>query len=460
MRTRTPATSLRPVRQRHHGRVDHQQRFTLELLQLGHLRRHLRAGFGYYRPLAYQQLGHQHHQRHLHGRPARGRHRCAVPGGQSVSLADPGGKRHLQQWHDRSPERHRQRLTQPARLLTLFDGDGDDDGGDDGGDGGSNELQNGVALTNLSGATGSETHYFIEIPADAENLEISTSGGSGDVDLYVRFGAEPTQSNYDCRPYRWGNEETCTFDDPAAGTWYVMLHAYEAYSGVTLEASFDAPEPEPEPEPDGGELHNGVAVTDLSGATGSETHFFIEVPAGAENLEISTSGGSGDVDLYVRYGAEPTQSNYDCRPYRWGNDETCTFDDPAGGTWYVMLHAYEAYAGVTLEASFDEPSGTPCSNCEHYTGTLTGTGNSQVQPDGTYYQAGAGTHNAWLEGPSTADFDLELYRWNGSSWTRVASATTPDSSEHISYQGTSGFYYWRVLSYSGSGSYDLWLDTP
>jgi serine protease len=336
------------------------------------------------------------------------------------------------------------------------DGGGDDGGGDDG----SGELENGEAVTNLSGNQGSETFFSIEVPAGAENLEISISGGTGDADLYVRHGAEPTQSTYDCRPYLNGNNETCTESEPQAGTWHIMIHGWQAYSGVTLIASYDEPAGG---GPGEGELQNGVALTGLSAPTGSETHYFIEVPAGASNLEISTSGGSGDVDLYVRYGAEPTQSNYDCRPYRWGNEETCTFDDPAAGTWYVMLHAYEGYSNLTLEASFEESGGgdgAPCSNCDLYTGSLSGTGNAQVQPNGTYYQAGAGTHNAWLEGPSNADFDLELYRWNGSSWTRVASATTPDSSEHISYQGTAGFYYWRVLSYSGSGSYELWLDTP
>ncbi len=340
-----------------------------------------------------------------------------------------------------------------------FDGDGDDGGGDDGGDDGG-ELENGEAVTNLSGSQGSETFFSIEVPAGAENLEIAISGGTGDADLYVRYGAEPTQSTYDCRPYLNGNNETCTFDEPDAGTWHIMIHGWEAYSGVTMVASFDEPVDD---GPGEGELENGVPQTGLSASTGSETHYFIEVPAGASDLEISTTGGSGDVDLYVRYGAEPTQSDWDCRPYRWGNEETCTFDDPAAGTWYVMLHAYEGYSTVTLEASFEESGGeggAPCSDCDLYTGSLSGTGNTEVQPNGTYYQAGSGTHNAWLEGPSDADFDLELYRWNGSSWTRVASATTPDSSEHISYQGSAGFYYWRVVSYSGSGSYELWLDTP
>jgi serine protease len=341
-------------------------------------------------------------------------------------------------------------------LLAYSRFDGDDNGGGDG-DGG--ELDNGEPVTGLSGSQGSETFFTIEVPEGAENLEISISGGTGDADLYVRYGAAPTQSTWDCRPYLNGNNETCTESEPAAGTWHIMIHGWQAYSGVTLVASYDEPTGG---GPGEGELQNGVPLTGLSAPTGSETHYYIEVPAGASNLVISTSGGSGDVDLYVRYGAEPTQSNWDCRPYRWGNNETCTFDDPAAGTWYVMLHAYESYSNVTLEASFEESAdgGAPCSNCDHYTGSLSGTGQAQVQPNGTWYQAGAGTHNAWLEGPSNADFDLELYRWNGSSWTRVASATTPDSSEHISYQGSAGYYYWRVLSYSGSGSYDLWLDTP
>jgi len=215
----------------------------------------------------------------------------------------------------------------------------------------------------------------------------------------------------------------------------------------------------------GGELSNGVPESNLSGAQGSETAFFIEVPSGASNLEISISGGSGDADLYVRYGAEPTTSTYDCRPYRNGNNESCSFDTPAGGTWHIMLRGWSSYSGVTLVASFDEPDdggggGAPCSGCDQYSGSLSGSSDSDVQPNGTYYYAGSGTHNGWLVGPGNADFDLELYRWSGWRWTRVAQSASASSEEQISYSGNAGYYYWRVLSYSGSGSYDLWLDTP
>ncbi len=35
--------------------------------------------------------------------------------------------------------------------------------------------------------------------------------------MYVKFGAAPTTTTYDCRPYPSGNAETCTFTNPAAG---------------------------------------------------------------------------------------------------------------------------------------------------------------------------------------------------------------------------------------------------
>jgi len=213
------------------------------------------------------------------------------------------------------------------------------------------------------------------------------------------------------------------------------------------------------------ELSNGVPESNLSGGQGSETFFTIDVPSGASNLEVAISGGSGDADLYVRFGSEPTTSTYDCRPYRNGNNESCDFASPNAGTYHIMLRGYSSYSGVTLVASFDEPGGggggggAPCSNCTQYSGSLS-SGGSQVQPNGNYYQAGSGTHQAWLVGPSNADFDLELYRWSGWSWSRVANSAGSTSEEYISYNGSAGYYYWRVRSYSGSGSYDLWLDTP
>jgi subtilisin family serine protease len=104
----------------------------------------------------------------------------------------------------------------------------------------------------------------------------------------------------------------------------------------------------------------------------------------------------------------------------------------------------------------------PCTVCTLFTGSLSGTGGTSYQPGGSYYQSTvSGTHSGWLRGPTSGtDFDLYLQKWNGSAWVDVASGTTATSSETVAYSGTSGYYRWEVYSYSGSGSYNLWIAHP
>jgi len=56
--------------------------------------------------------------------------------------------------------------------------------------------------------------------------------------MYVKFGSAPTDSSYDCRPYLNGNNETCTFATPQAGTYYVRVKAYSSFSGVSLVGDY------------------------------------------------------------------------------------------------------------------------------------------------------------------------------------------------------------------------------
>lgn len=93
-------------------------------------------------------------------------------------------------------------------------------------------------------------------------------------------------------------------------------------------------------------------------------------------------------------------------------------------------------------------------------GSLSGSGASAAEPGGTYYYSGSGTHDGCVDGPSGADYDLALYKWQSSRWRRVANSATSSDDETISYSGSSGYYYWRVSSYSGSGAYSFGLDRP
>ncbi|MDZ7904016.1 MAG: PPC domain-containing protein [Rheinheimera sp.] len=76
------------------------------------------------------------------------------------------------------------------------------------------------------------------------------------------------------------------------------------------------------------------------------------VPAGKTNLTVTTSGGTGDADLYVRRGSKPTTTTYDCRPYKTGNAETCTFTNPVAATYHIGIRGYSAVSGLTLKTSY------------------------------------------------------------------------------------------------------------
>jgi vibriolysin len=207
-------------------------------------------------------------------------------------------------------------------------------------------LQNGVAVTGLSGPTGQQAFWSIDVPAGQSNLSFTISGGTGDADLYVKSGTKPTLTSWSCRPYVNGNSETCPFLNPAAGTWWAMLNGYSAYSGVSLIAKYSNGVVVADPP-----LTSGVPVTGLSGASASKQYWRINTPAGRK-LTVRISGGTGDADLYLRFGSRPTTSTYTCRPYLTGNNESCTVTNTSAGDYYVMLRGYAAYTNVTLVGAF------------------------------------------------------------------------------------------------------------
>ncbi|KPJ65499.1 MAG: hypothetical protein AMJ45_05125, partial [Syntrophobacter sp. DG_60] len=144
-------------------------------------------------------------------------------------------------------------------------------------------------------------------------------------------------------PEQIGGELTIISNDPDEATVIVSL------TGTGQEI---APPDDPDPEVTG--LQNGQEITGLSGSEGSESHFFIEVPSGTEHLEVKIWGGSGDCDLYVRYGSQATINNWDYRPWLNGNSEKVDISDPESGKWYIMLEGHASYSDVSLKVKHTE----------------------------------------------------------------------------------------------------------
>lgn len=101
------------------------------------------------------------------------------------------------------------------------------------------ELTQGMTLPAQSGKAGASKVYTLEVPVGSLALSLRTSGGSGDVSLYVKVGSAATATDYAYKSTRAGsNTETVMIARPAAGTYYMTVVGEKDYSGVTVLGNF------------------------------------------------------------------------------------------------------------------------------------------------------------------------------------------------------------------------------
>jgi serine protease len=213
--------------------------------------------------------------------------------------------------------------------------------------GGSSVLENNIAKTNLTAATSAELNFTMEVPAGATDLSFNTTGNNGDADLYVKFGSAPTTSSSDCKSESSNSAESCVISTVQAGTYYIKVLGYSAFSNLSLTGSYT------EGSTGGGATGGSASVTDISVGRRAWTYYTIDVPAGMATFDVTTSGGSGDADLFIKKGSNPTSSSYDCKSEKSKNNESCAIANPAADTWHIGIYGYRAASGVNLDVSYN-----------------------------------------------------------------------------------------------------------
>lgn len=199
------------------------------------------------------------------------------------------------------------------------------------------------AVTSPWNATGDlvrnqEARFTLALPADARNIQIRMTG-TGDADLYTRFGAAPTLATYACRPYAGDSDETCNHARPEGnGALYIVVRGYQAANHFALTTTFTsgAVPPAPPAPPTAAPAQDLDAEGGLH--SGEEARFQVDGRAGqALTVEMT---GTGDADLYVRTGQAPTTATWDCRPYLDTANETCTVTPASDGPVHMLVRGY------------------------------------------------------------------------------------------------------------------------
>ena len=102
--------------------------------------------------------------------------------------------------------------------------------------GNTNVINGNLVTFTKSGTVGSnQWKHFGPFSVTDGNISVKMTG-SNDADLHVRKGAQPTDSNYDCRPYNSSTNEECNEAGP--GEFFVSVKGYAASSDFILTINF------------------------------------------------------------------------------------------------------------------------------------------------------------------------------------------------------------------------------
>ncbi len=91
----------------------------------------------------------------------------------------------------------------------------------------------------LEDIAGGQKIFIINGLAGQKYLTVELKDVSGDCDLYLKHASQPTLQLYNFKSTKGPDmNEIITVPNPADGNWYIMVYAYDRYSGATLSVDF------------------------------------------------------------------------------------------------------------------------------------------------------------------------------------------------------------------------------
>lgn len=204
--------------------------------------------------------------------------------------------------------------------------------------------------------------YYTYVDADNTPLYISTSGGSGDVNLYFNQNTWADASNYTAKSDNEGNEELISVI-ANRGWVYISLVAVSEYQGVSISVS------ETQPTNGGGDpvtpdpviedacatedpySYGGLNADDAICIADGNSSYYFYIPNDATEVTVKSGNGTGDVNLYGDGRTWASASSYQVKSENNGNSETLTISNPSSGWYYISAEGAPSSTGASLVVS-------------------------------------------------------------------------------------------------------------
>ncbi|MDJ0837365.1 MAG: chitobiase/beta-hexosaminidase C-terminal domain-containing protein [Acidobacteriota bacterium] len=178
-----------------------------------------------------------------------------------------------------------------------------------------------------------EYHFFFNLPADASDLTISFTGGSGYAPFYLTYDVPADDGNWEYASLPSGPGDQVLYVPYYAteeGRWYLMIGCYPGFTNRTLEVSWS--------EPGGGGGEEGkrrktslvTGMNEVQSATG----FLFGVLAGDDLSEVMPTFSEPRNDVFITFDPADLKEYEDSY---YSIDFTYTLPANESGTWSFIF---------------------------------------------------------------------------------------------------------------------------
>lgn len=267
----------------------------------------------------------------------------------------------------------------------------------------------GYSVSTVNGSAGNQSRHTVDIPpGGCTGLYVRTTGGTGDVSLYVRYGKKASTTTFDACSFHPGSPEEYVYVPyPSSGKWYILLTGDSAFSGVSYGTKTGDAKIQTIPYMGGTNLPSPMGLN-------SEIYYGVNVPSNVGMFEVDALDAIQSPDVYVKRESPPSTTSFD-RSWK-GTDaaKALRYMAPStlAGTYYVMVRT----------------SGTPdpmvlTTNTTYYHTSLAGgaiaTSNSEAQGNYLFASASVAGENMQVPVRMKAKGDVPISKSKARNWVVI-----------------------------------------
>ncbi len=193
-----------------------------------------------------------------------------------------------------------------------------------------------------------QSNYYLISASRGDVISSILEGLTDNADVYVRVGARPTSSSYDCKSTNGGIEnDSCSALVDHDATVYIRVYGRRATNyQVTATKNHLA--------------ENDTLVTSGESVSGhvnrGKSHYYLISASSGDTITSNLTGLSDNANIYVRVGRRPTSSKNDCKSTNAGTqNESCSVTLDHDARVYVRVYGRRAADyQITVTKSHDE----------------------------------------------------------------------------------------------------------